>query len=138
MDPADLALQAKARRRVFFEFHTRLLRGLSENSRSLTAHLAALTQQVSQLATLAKKVTANLNQSTSFQTLQQQRNVHVSDPEPFSGDMEKCQVLLIQCGLIVQQHQCLLASDESKIRYTIRLEGQSVSVGQSAKLRIGL
>ncbi len=49
------------------------------------------------------------------------REPHVSDPEPFSGDLDLCGGFLLQCHLIFAQHSISFSSDLSKIHYVLGL-----------------
>ncbi|KAK2922284.1 hypothetical protein Q8A73_001769 [Channa argus] len=49
------------------------------------------------------------------------RKSYVPPPEPFSGDLDKCRVLLLQCRLVFAQQPQTYASDAAKVAYVVGL-----------------
>ena len=94
MDPADLVQQALSHQGAVLGSHEQLIRALTESNQCLSAHVASLSQQVSHLATSVQTVATCPAMATHTQAAPQPRESHVSDPEPFYGDLEKC----LKCG----------------------------------------
>ncbi|KAI2655590.1 Transposon Tf2-6 polyprotein [Labeo rohita] len=57
----------------------------------------------------------------SRQTAHPSREVHVPDPEPYSGDLGKCKSFLLQCSLVFGQRPLTYSTDEAKISYIMGL-----------------
>ena len=51
----------------------------------------------------------------------QTNQVHISDPEPYSGDLGKCKSFLLQCSLVFAQRPLTYESDDARISYLMGL-----------------
>uniref|UniRef100_A0A667WXZ9 CCHC-type domain-containing protein n=1 Tax=Myripristis murdjan TaxID=586833 RepID=A0A667WXZ9_9TELE len=100
-----------------------VLLGLADSNQTLMATVSQLTQQVAQLATSVKAVATPQAPATS-----PPRDNHVSDPEPFQGDLDKCRGFLLQCALVFRQRPQSFATDGARINYVIGLlRGRALS-----------
>ena len=141
MDPADSVQQALSHQGALLGSHEQLFRALAESNQSFSAHVTSLCQQMSHLASSVLKVATCQDEATSTQVALQPRDSHVSDPEPFYGDLEKCQGFVLQCGLIFRQRPLSFSTDAAKINYVVGLmRGRALAwiEAMSSNLDIGL
>lgn len=90
MDSADLVRQTLSHRGALLGSHEQLLKGLAESNQSLSAHVITLSQQVAHLASSVHEVAAFRDEPMPTQAATKPKDTHVSDPEPFYGDLDKC------------------------------------------------
>lgn len=64
------------------------------------------------------------------------RESYTCDPDPFNGDLVKCQGFLLQCRLVFSQRPLVFASDEAKINYV--LQGRALAWVQLSSMRTHL
>ena len=120
MDPADPMYQAVSSQGTLLGQHDRLLRALVDSNQSVSAHISELSRQVSSLAASVQD-SRPPSQPEVAPTSSASRDIHVSDPDPFSGDLEKCRGFLLQCGLVFLQRPLSFSTDSAKINYSIGL-----------------
>lgn len=112
MDPADPTYQALSKKGILLGQHDRLLRALVENKQSASAHISELCRQVSELASSVQySRLPSLAVVTPASTVCW--DAHVSDPDAFSGDLEKSWGCIFQCGLVFQRHPLSLSTSPS-------------------------
>ncbi|XP_078032219.1 uncharacterized protein LOC117263758 [Epinephelus lanceolatus] len=58
------------------------------------------------------------------------RDSYATDPEPFSGQMDKCRGFLLQCAMVFQQRPQAFTSDQSKEKPTFYI--WRGSIGESS------
>lgn len=58
------------------------------------------------------------------------RESYDSDPEPFTGDLNKCRGFLLQCSLVFSQHPLTFPFAQSKVHYIVGLLGEGLWLGQ--------
>lgn len=117
MESAEALKQALTSQGAVLNQHEQSVRVLMESSHVLTTQVSELTRQVSALAATVK-TSLDLESRPTTTT---PRETHVSDPEPFSGDLDLCRGFLLQCRLIFAQRPISFASELSKIHYVLGL-----------------
>lgn len=97
--------------------HERLIQVLVESNLSMTESITNLTAQISTLTSSAiLPVTSNPPPvSTPC------RDFHITDPEPFHGEVEKCKGFIFQCNKVFRQRFLSFPSDVTKINYVLNL-----------------
>lgn len=132
MDPVDTAPETTSLQRAVSSHgqllgqHEQHLRALSESSQSMVNQISELTHQVSLLTSL---LTSSVHPAPPPQSVPvaaapvppPPRDSHATDPEPFSGQMDKCRGFLLQCAMMFQQRPQTFVSDQSKIQYLLGL-----------------
>ena len=116
MESADQVRQELTGQGALLNQHEQSLRLLMENSHVMATQVSELTRQVSVFAATVKSSLASEPRTPTAP-----RETHVSDPEPFSGDLDLCRGFLLQCQLIFAQRPVSFASELSKIHYVLGL-----------------
>lgn len=130
MDTTDSMQQALSSQEARLQKHDQLLGNLMDNSTSLTGQVSKLSAQLSALTAQLSALTATpppcLPQvsvppvATAYSSTSS-REPHVVDPEPYSGDPNKCKSFLLQCSLVFGQKYLTYASDEARVQYVVGL-----------------
>ena len=111
MDPADPVHRALSRQGTVLGQYDQILKALFDSNQSVSTHVSELSRQVATLASTMQTMPAPALP----------RDSHVSDPDPFFGDLDKCRGFLLQCGLVFQQRPVSFSSDVAKLNYVIGL-----------------
>ncbi|KAL7401083.1 hypothetical protein ABVT39_022626 [Epinephelus coioides] len=101
--------------------HQQHLRALSESSQSMVNQISELTHQVSLLTSLLTPSVSPAQPPQSVPpaaapTPPPPRDSYATDPEPFSGQMDKCRGFLLQCAMVFQQQPQAFTLDQSKVQ----------------------
>ncbi len=110
MDPADSVCQALANQGAKIGQLYQVARILFDSNQAMSASVIELSNQMS---TLAFVVQDRLSSGST--------DSHVSDPEPFDGDINKCWGYLLQCKLVFSQRPAVFPAEASRISYMLGL-----------------
>ena len=115
--------------------HNQALQELSNSNQ-------VLLNQIGQLATAMNQLTAQLNPEAPPANPQQpvplapppaNRDSYAPDPEPFSGDLDKCRGFFLQCSMVFMQRPLTFPTDQSKVHYVMGLlRGRALAWAEAA------
>lgn len=136
MDPADTdtpetnpdrVMRAITNQGAILGQHDQLLHALIQSQETSTQQIAQLNAMLQQLTTNLSAFqppvppTASQPQAAAAPPVHPHREVHVPDPEYYSGDMGKCGGFLLQCSLVFSQKPATYATSASKIAFIMGL-----------------
>jgi len=101
--------------------HDVILRSLVDNNQTMLQQISQLTNQVAMLATHLVLPVSQSAPSVPPQLFPFVWESYAPDPEPFSGDANKCRGFLLQCSLVFLQRPQTFPTDSAKVRYMIGL-----------------
>ncbi len=82
----------------------------------MSASVTGLSNQLSTLAFVVQDRLSSGSMDSASVAQYPPQDSHVSDPEPFDGDPNKCQRFLLQCKLVFSQWPAAFSTEASKIR----------------------
>ena len=135
MDPADTnaaeanpdrLIRAISNQGAVLGQHDQLLRALIQSQETSAQQIAQLNSMLQQLTTnISSQMQAQPFTAESLASAAQSplppREVHVPDPDPYSGDMGKCGGFLLQCSLVFSQKPTTYATCGLKVAFIMGL-----------------
>ncbi|KAK7878585.1 hypothetical protein WMY93_030421 [Mugilogobius chulae] len=128
MDPTDQdqLKQALASQGVLVGQHDRALREVTERLLELSANVAQLGNQLSQLSVQLTAPQPQPQPQASAPPAQpplnfSPREPHIPSPERYSGDLGSCGRFLLQCALVFDLQPTTYATDKSRIAFLLSL-----------------
>ncbi|KAK7878028.1 hypothetical protein WMY93_031309 [Mugilogobius chulae] len=132
-DPADPIRQALASQGILVGQHDQTLRDVVEKIRDMSANMAQLSNQMSQLtahfSAAASSAAAPLAPGPENQPEQaptpllapSAREPHIPTPERYAGELGACGRFLLQCSLVFEQQPSTYNSDKSRVAFILSL-----------------
>ena len=138
MDPADPEHGLRRileNQGILLGQHQQALQDLSNSNQLMINQIGQLTSAMNQLTTQLNPTEppAPPDLPAVPAALPAERDSYAPDPEPFSGDVDKCRGFFLQCFMVFKQRPLTFPTDQSKVHYVMGLlRGRALAWAEAA------